>query len=620
VWGKRTQFGWVVDAAQAQGVVANAAMLNVPARLPVTTKPQTDADGRTVLPVSWADSASGLTWNFDLAPGAQQTKSFVCVGWVGEPILQVKGKPYHFKYTELFADPLDVARWALDHRAEIDRKVALFESTVQDASVSAALRDLLAFAFQSWVQNTFYCADGEGHDWFSVWEGCCKFHSTVDVEYNVAPLYLEYWPELLRMTLQEWTGYIHDGILSHDMGMGLVADGMKYPHDMEVEENTNFVLLLHQYWRQTGDRKAVEDMFAAVQELLDHVSACDTDGDGFHELGTYNTIDQGSAAVQYAPNQTYLAVRALCAYLCGAQMADALGKKEVAAAWEQRAAATCATLNQQAWLKDHYVVALNKTNPVPVAAGNTGGIVTDSMGGEEYGEGTLGAPGQGGYPRNGTYGGYNQQTGFDWSGGSNLAPPRPVDGWDAYSIYTANGTLYPLRSGMTLPGLDLARLREDLLASYRATMRRYGSPHTDREQNMWVSQNIWRDMVAAYLGMDLGDNVEGYWSLEKYINREKRGCFTDVYMYNSGGISLDYYPRGAVAFGLLPALAGLQVDRVAQTVSVAPVRLPLRLPLLSYADWEAGNIPWLTLEQENDKVQVKVQGELPVSVAVRGTP
>jgi hypothetical protein len=619
VWGKKTQFGWLVDGAQSQGIVANAGMLSVPARAPAAGKAQADADGRTVLPVSWADSASGLTWNFDLGAGARQTRSFICVGWVGEPIIQVMGKPYHFKYTELFAGPLDVARWALDNRPEVDRKVALFESTVQDASMSPALRDLLAFAFQSWVQNTFFCADGEGNDWFSVWEGCCKFHSTVDVEYNVAPLYFEYWPELMRMTLQEWTGYIRDGVLSHDMGMGLAADGMKYPHDMEVEENTNFVLLLHHYWRQTGNRKAVEDMFGSVQALLDHVSACDTDGDGFHELGTYNTIDQGSAAVQYAQNQTYLAVRALCAYLCGAQMAQALGKEEVAAGWQQKAQATAATLSKDAWLKDHYVVALNKTSPVAVAStadstGSNGGL-----GEEDYGEGYVGTQGQGGYRNNGYggYGGYNQGGRRDWSGGGTTVVPRPVDGWDGYSIYTTNGMLYPLRSGMELPGLDLSRLRDDLLASYRATMKRYGSPHTDRENNMWVSQNIWRDMAAAYLGLDLGDNSEGYWNLQKYINRDKRGCFTDVYMYNSGGISLDYYPRGAVAFGLLPALAGLQVDRVTQTVSVAPVREPLRLPLLNYADWEAGRVPWLTLEQKDGKTQVKVEGEVPVGVAVR---
>lgn len=618
VWGKKTQFGWLVNGADAQGVAANAGMLSVPARASAPTKTQTDADGRTILPVSWADSASGLTWSFDLAPGAQETKTFVCVGWVSEPILQVKGKPYLFKYTELFADPLEVARWALDNRAEIDHKVALFESTVQDASLSPALRDLLAFAFQSWVQNTFYCTDGQGNDWFSVWEGCCKFHSTVDVEYNVAPLYFEYWPELMRMTLQEWVGYIHDGILSHDMGMGLVADGMKYPHDMEVEENTNFVLLLHQYWRQTGDQAAVKDLFAAVQVLLDHVSACDTDGDGFHELGTYNTIDQGSAAVQYAQNQTYLAVRALCAYLCGAQMAQALGKEDLAAAWQQRAQATAATLEKDGWLKDHYVVALNKTGPVAVASSTP--ATGSGGGGEDYGEGYMGTQDQGTYRGNGGYGGYNEGTGGDWSGGSTGISSRPVDGWDAYSIYTANGLFYPLRAGMPLPGLDLSRLRDDLLASYRATMKRYGSPHTDRENNMWVSQNIWRDMVAAYLGLDFGDNVEAYWSLEKYINREKRGCFTDVYMYNSGGISLDYYPRGAVAFGLLPALAGLQVDRVTQRVSVAPVRLPLRVPLLNYADWEAGKIPWLTLEQQDGATQVKVQGELPVPVTVRSVP
>ena len=39
------------------------------------------------------------------------------------------------------------------------------------------------------------------------------------------------------------------------------------------------------------------------------VTDADTDGDGFPEEGLYNTIDQGSPAIQYAPDQVYLAMR-----------------------------------------------------------------------------------------------------------------------------------------------------------------------------------------------------------------------------------------------------------------------------------------------------------------------
>jgi len=174
-----------------------------------------------------------------------------------------------------------------------------------------------------------------------------------------------------------------------------------------------------------------------------------------------------------------------------------------------------------------------------------------------------------------------------------------------------------MQSGFRLPGLDLARMRQDLETSTRATLKRFGSPHTSNESNMWVSQNIWRDMAAAYLGMDYLDNVSRYWNLQKYINTTKRGCFTDVYVYGGDSISLDYYPRGVAAFGMLSATAGLQVDKITGRVSVAPVRTPLRIPLLAYADWAGGKVPWLDIVAEKDGVGVAVGEELPVEVRVR---
>ena len=647
IFGKQTRQAWLVDESSAEGVTAHAGTLAIPATAEYDAPETRDQDGRVVLAARWADAASGLAWDFTLGPRAKATRTFAYVGWAPDPIIEVRREPYRFKYVDLFSDMFDVARFAFDNREQIDRKVALFESTVYDASAPQALKEFLAFAFQSWVQNTFYCASkpqreeadatlrqgsgqasrvptddsrtrwdrvptegAEGQDWFSVWEGCCKFHSTVDVEYNVAPLYFEYWPELMKMTLRQWVNYIRNGVLSHDMGMGLEANGMKYGHDMEVEENTNFVLLLHQYWRQTGDTELVEELFPYVDELLGHVTRCDTDGDGFHEEGTYNTIDQGSAAVQYAKDQTYLAVRALCAYECGALMAEQVGNDDRPDRWRDLAAVIARTLDVEAWLKDHYVVSLNQppkqeARPeTPAVGGNPGG---------DQGRGAEGDT----WVNDGGWNNPNQPQGQSRDTYSQPSRYTPAKGWDGYSIYATNGMLYPMRSGCEIPGVNLRRMRTDLYTSTIATLKKYGSPHTNRESNMWVSQNIWRDMAAAYLGIDFSDNIERYWNLQKYINREKRGCFTDVYVYGSDHISLDYYPRGTAAFGLIPALAGLQVDKVAGKVSVAPLRAPLRIPLLAYADWEAGTVPWLTIIAEAGGVGVGVEGEVPVDVRTR---
>lgn len=552
-----------------------------------------DADGRVRLPVTWEQPYAGLLWDFSLQPGETETRRLVYVGWAEGPVLTVAGEEHRFKYHEFFADPAEVARYAFDSWDEIADKCELFEGTVREATVPEALKEFLAFALHSYLVNTWWTTGPDGGDWFSVWEGCCKLQSTVDVEYNVAPLYFQYWPELLRMELDEWTGHIKGGVLSHDMGFGLEVKGMEYWHQMEVEENTNFVLLLHEYWKSTGDEAPVARHYDSVRALLDHVTECDTDGDGFAEEGRYNTIDQGSAAVQHARDQVYLAVRSLAAYTAGAEMADLTGQTEDSRRWLERAQLVARTLNEQAWLEDHYVVALNQeTTP---AAPAVAGFEDD--------------PGMGG-------------TDTDWQDPDDYAGSTydsgPPSGWDSYSVYTTNGLVYPMRAGLSIEGLDLSRLRTDLRNAASRTMGEYGSPHTSHESNMWVSQNIWRDIGAAYLGIDYVDHIERYWSLQKYINTEKYGAFTDVYVYSSDSTSLDYYPRGVAAFGLINALAGLQIDRAAGVVSVAPLRTPLRIPLTAFARWDEGVIPWLVITGAGDRVQVGIEGaDLPEGVEVR---
>ncbi|MCD6361471.1 MAG: hypothetical protein J7M38_11500, partial [Armatimonadetes bacterium] len=185
--------------------------------------------------------------------------------------------------------------------------------------------------------------------------------------------------------------------------------------------------------------------------------------------------------------------------------------------------------------------------------------------------------------------------------------------------------VYPMRAAMRLRGLSLDRLRTDLRRATAATMDEYGSPHTSHETNMWVSQNIWRDIAAAYLGIDYVDNVDRYWALEKHINTTKYGAFTDVYVYSSGSTSLDYYPRGVAVFGLYDALAGLQVNQTEKVVSVAPLRTPLRLPLTVFAKWNEGEVPWLVIEGEGGDITAHVEdGALPqgmkLTVRRRGEP
>jgi len=581
-FGKPTQQLWATPAGDDVRPLAGG----LPAREPTDEEPPDlprDPDGRLVVPVGQWQPVEGLAWDFRLQPGGSAQRSFVHVGWCGEPVLALPQRDLAFKYLEFFKTPGEVAAYAFSEQPTIDRRTRLFDDTILGVrGLPPEFADLFSLAFQSWVMNTWYLSDAQG-DWFSVWEGCCKFHSTVDVEYNTMPFYLQYWPELARLTLDEWALYERGGVMPHDMGMGFEARGMQYPHQMEVEEGTNYVLLLMAYWRSTGDAETLKRHLALAGRLMDYVAECDIDGDGFPERGTANTIDQGSTAIQHGPRQVYLAVKALAAWEAVEAMAQAAGDDKLAGRQADRIARVVATLRDRAWMKDHYVVALK---PDTSPAGPPDRLAGGGPGPGEYYGGMAGPPGD---------------RGWDWNRGPGHSSyrPEPPPGWDGYSIYSANGLLYPLVYGLPVD-VDQERMRQDLLSATSKTLKRFGSPHTDREGNTWISQNVWRDMVAAYLGLDMLDNVSRYWAFELDQNRNRRGCFTDVYNYGSGSTSLDYYPRGIALAGLIPAAAGLRVDRVAGKVSFAPVRTPLRIPLTAFANWPNEQVPWADLTRGED--------------------
>ena len=109
---------------------------------------------------------------------------------------------------------------------------------------------------------------------------------------------------------------------------------------------------------------------------------------------------------------------------------------------------------------------------------------------------------------------------------------------------------------------------------------------------MWISQNLWRDYVAAYLGIDMLNNVEAYWDYQALTgDNVDASLFYDTTPHNN----LNFYPRGATVFGAALSAAGLRLNRVARELWLAPVRGTLRVPLLPLVDWAKMRAPWLTV-------------------------
>ena len=105
-----------------------------------------------------------------------------------------------------------MAAWARAHAEEEFSYGRWFDTAVADNSLGSTVVHLLSQTLHSWLVNTWWAdVPDTPNGWFSVWEGSCYFHSTVDVEFTQAPFYLALWPELLKLELEQWPAYAKSG-------------------------------------------------------------------------------------------------------------------------------------------------------------------------------------------------------------------------------------------------------------------------------------------------------------------------------------------------------------------------------------------------------------------------
>lgn len=478
------------------------------------------------------------------------------------PTLQIQGHRYPFKYGTRFANLDAVAGWARENGAGIFDNAARVDGIVAGNNQSKSINDLLAYTLHSWLANTWW-VERDGRDWFSVWEGICHFHSTVDVEFTQSPFYLAVWPELLGIELDFWSEFSKDGMrllgergagtlfLSHDCGQMAVADGQVYPHEMEVEETTNYLILLYAHWRRTGNFAIAKSKRAIIEKYLAFLVACDTTGNGVPDRGIANTLDDASPAIQYGREQVYLAVKTMGAFVCGAAILRECGAADAARDYERRAGVIRELIERKGWKDDHYVTLLDK---------RTEGVVNP------------------------------------WTGKTLTSDEVP--GWDSCHIYTANGLAI-----LDMVGLDLGLNRDRLVTDFRTAAERcrqeYGSAHTDYNSGAWtegavqdgmvgvggnpgwISMNMLRDIAAAYRGVDLRALSDRYWQWQVTTNTQAPALFFETF----GGNNLCFYPRGIAIWGLFDALAGRVIDKVAGVDRSAPAWPDVRVPRLFDADW-----------------------------------
>ncbi len=491
---------------------------------------------------------------FEVSKDKEFKKEFVVAMYCSQAVVKKDYKEdFYFLYNKYFDNIKDVINFAIKNKSKIEKKIEVFNSILTKSSLSKSKQDFISYSFHSYIINTRWLYNKQTNkDIFTVIEGNCGYHSTVDVEYNVALFYFLLWPELLKKEMELWIEYTKDRHVPHDVGALFEINGQIYPHNMEVEENCNLILLAYNYWRWTEDFSFISKNYQKFKTLAEFLINCDKNKNGLPDTLTANTVDDGSAAIQFSKEQIYLGIKTFAALTAMSVIAKELkdwgfvnGCKDVTKKIKR-------TIDKKAWRKDHYIVCLDKVakNLVDV-----------------------------------------------WSG---KKINGVLEGWDAYSIYTANGLLYLLLSDTKL-GLNLSRIKKDIINSKLHNITEYGCTHSSKDKsNLWISQNIWQDFVGMYLGVDFSENMERYWQFELFENSQGRGgCFVDTYGWNF----LHYYPRGITSIGILYALGGVRIDCVKKVLKFSPVKLPLRIPLISFADWQKGGFPVVEFFYRNGKIK-----------------
>ncbi len=519
------------------------------------------------LPVT--EAGSGVKWRL------------VWAAHVDQPVLLVKHHgadcPARFAYRDYFSDVDAVVTEAVQHRDDYLALSRRFEKIIEQAPLDHAQLHLVHQSFQNYLANAFWCTgthtrgeDGEDgperFPWYSVWEGSSLTHNTLDVEYNNCVFPLSLWPDLLRLQLRQWPQYAaeHDPskgmLLPHDIGSGMAATGQRSRHAMEVEENANYLLLLQAYTRWTGDREPVSEVLPLVRRATRYLLWADRDNSGFPTEGNSNTLADGPAAVRFARKQTYLAVKRLAAMRAAADLLRLAGHADQSRQLEPRIEQDVKKLERTAWIGDHYAIACD-ASALELADPDTG-------------------------------------------------KPLPFDelpGTDAYSIHTGNGLLLPIMVGQpTL--LAHERVVADLIAADRENQGRYGDGHSSESPDcLRVSLNLWRDMLARYLGLSGPSSAQQYWDLQVMSNTGDNSLgFSDSYVNDY----LAHYPRGVVALGYFLATPRLTINRLApggSYLTVEPDRhMGQRWPLLPLADWAAGRVPVCVVDAKG-RVSIEAQ-------------
>ena len=352
----------VPDAENAQAALSHEAMTSFAA---TATLPEADDLDMPLMPRA---HAAHLAVELPMGKvSAAPVERHVLLAYTEEYAIEYLGRklrPYWQRngttVQQMLADAESQYAWVTERGAEFDREL----TADLTRAGGPAYAQLGILAYRQTLAAHGLAADFDGTPMLFPKEnfsnGCI---STVDVLYPSAPFFLFFNPELIRAQLKPVLEYAalprwKWPFAPHDLGTYPLADGQVYgggevteDDQMPVEESGNLLIMVDAMSREEQNWDFVREYWPQFTQWAEYLR--DKGLDPANQLST----DDFAGHLAHNANLSIKAIEGLAAY---AQMAQGVGKPDVAAQYAHLAADMAAKWQTMALDGDHYKLAFDK--------------------------------------------------------------------------------------------------------------------------------------------------------------------------------------------------------------------------------------------------------------------
>lgn len=291
----------------------------------------------------------------------RKASGYLMAGYDDQYSIQYFGtnlRPYWNRNND--SDIMKQMHLAADEYSSLMARSAKFDKDLINEATAAGgseYADLCALAYRQAIAAHKLVETPEGEiDWFSKENFSNGSIGTVDITYPSAPMFLVYNPELVKGMMNHIFYYSESGkwskpFAAHDVGTYPLANGQTYGGDMPVEESGNMLILCAALAKVEGNADYAAKHWNVLSTWAKYLTQ--------YGLDPENQLCTDDFAGHFAHNAN-LSIKAILAVASYAQLADMLGKKNIAAEYFGKARAMAAEWEKMADDGDHYRLTFDK--------------------------------------------------------------------------------------------------------------------------------------------------------------------------------------------------------------------------------------------------------------------